>query len=57
MGQHLLVDRHGCPIEAPHAERRRDLGNALALRQLPQSAEQAVGSAPRQHDRATALEP
>ena len=56
MRQHLVVIRDGFGI-ACNAERARDIQSILALRQLPQPAEQALGATAREHDLVTGLQP
>jgi hypothetical protein len=49
MRQRLIVIRDGLPLDG-NAERARDLECVVALRQLPQPTEQAIGRASPEHD-------
>lgn len=57
MGQRLIVVCDRLAIDRGHAERTRDLCCIIALRQLPQAAEQAVWSPSREHDLAARFDP
>jgi hypothetical protein len=57
MRKHLVVVRDGLRVDACNAERPGDLQRAVALRQLPETAEQALRFAACQHELAIALDP
>lgn len=57
MRQRLVMIGDGFLVDLGNAERARDLQRIVALRQLPQAAEQAFRAPPREHDLAAGLEP
>jgi len=56
MSQRLIVIRDGRVLDS-NAERARDIQRSVALRQLPQSAEEAFGCASPEHDRVAVAHP
>ena len=57
MTQRLIVIRDGFRIDARSTECARDISDRLALRELPQAAEQPTGRAPREDELATLGQP
>lgn len=56
MSQRLFVKRDRLAFDC-NAERARDIQPGVALRELPQSAEQASGCASSEHDRLAVTHP
>ena len=57
MTERLIVISDWIAIDDGNAERARDLQAVVALRQLPQAAEQSLGTPPREHDLAIREQP
>jgi hypothetical protein len=56
MRQRLIVIRDGMALDC-NAERASDIQRVVALRQLPQPTEQAIGRASPEHDRGAVAHP
>lgn len=57
MTQRLIVIRDRFRVDARDTERARDIADRLALRELPQAAEQPPGRAPREDELAILGQP